>query len=75
VDGKPCAAAGTSINSALTGQLICATGATALEPCPAGSHYPQQTRIILAPLPLLPTMPDPCAGVPRNAFCAQFSLA
>jgi hypothetical protein len=75
VDGKPCKAPGTSTDPALTGQLICATGATGLGPCPAGSHYPQQTRIVLAPLPLLPTMPDPCAGVPWNAFCAPFSLA
>jgi hypothetical protein len=69
VDGPPCAAAGTSAESALVSQLICATGATALGLCPAGSRYPQQTRIVLAPLPLLPAMPDPCAGVPRNGFC------
>jgi hypothetical protein len=71
VDGKPCGSAGTSADSALVGQLICATGATALGPCPQGSHYPQQTRIALAPLPLLPTMPDPCEGVPRSGFCPE----
>jgi hypothetical protein len=71
VDGKPCGSAGTSADSALVGQLICATGATALGTCPQGSHYPQQTRIALAPLPLLPTMPDPCEGVPRSGFCPE----
>jgi hypothetical protein len=69
VDGKPCGKQGTSADSALVTQLICATGATGLGPCPSGSHYPKQTRIAIAPLPLLPTMPHPCAGVPRNAFC------
>ena len=37
--------------------------------CPPGSHYPQQTKITILPLPVLPTMPDPCAGVPANPFC------
>ena len=69
VDGPPCTKPGTSINSALMGQLICATGATTLGPCPKGSHYPKQTRIEIAPLPPLPTMPSPCADVPRNRFC------
>jgi len=23
----------------------------------------------MLPLPQLPSMPQPCAGVPRNAFC------
>jgi len=25
------------------------------------------------PLPALPTMPDPCAGVPANPFCPSRS--
>jgi len=69
VDGPPCSQRGTSIDHALLGQLICASGATGLGPCPPGSHYPKQTTIVMAPLPHLPTMPDPCAGVPRNAYC------
>ena len=71
VDGRPCGKQGTSMNNALVTQLICATGATAFGPCPAGFHYPKQTRITLAPLPVLPTMPRPCAGVPANGFCAR----
>jgi hypothetical protein len=69
VDGRPCGKPGTSVNSALVSQLICATGATGLGPCPAGSHYPMQSRITLAPLPPLPSMPRPCSGVPANGFC------
>jgi len=69
VDGRPCSKQGTTIDSALVGQLICATGATGLGSCPKGSHYPKQTRIVMAPLPRLPSMPDPCGGVPGNAFC------
>jgi hypothetical protein len=71
VDGPPCGRRGTSINNALIGQLICASGATGLGPCPPGSHYPKPAAIVMAPLPHLPTMPDPCAGVPRNGFCQR----
>ena len=71
VDGPPCSKPGTSIDSAMVTQLICATGDTALGPCPPQYHYPQQTKITLAPLPPLPTMPDPCRGVPRNPFCSK----
>jgi hypothetical protein len=69
VNGLPCGRPGTSIDGALVQQLICATGDTALGPCPPQYHYPQQTKISMAPLPLLPTMPDPCLGVPANSFC------
>jgi hypothetical protein len=73
VDGRPCGKPGTTTDAALVGQLICATSATALGPCPRGSHYPKQTRITMAPLPALPAMPDPCAGVPANPFCTSRS--
>src|SRR5262249_32290081 len=71
VDGPTCDRRGTSINNALIGQLICATGATGLGPCPPGSHYPKPTAVVMTPLPHLPTMPAPCAGVPRNGFCQR----
>jgi hypothetical protein len=69
VDGRPCGKRGTSINGNLVSQLICATGDTTLGPCPPGSHYPKQTKIVIVPIPHLPTMANPCAGVPRNGFC------
>lgn len=74
VDGKPCDQPGTSIDPTLVGQLVCATtGTSPFGDCPAGSAYPQQTRIDIAPLPDLPTMPNPCAGVPASAYCARHS--
>jgi hypothetical protein len=39
-------------------------------PCPGGKPYPKPTRVVMHPLPKnLATMADPCAGVPKNAFC------
>jgi hypothetical protein len=70
----PAAAGPTSTASqalGALGQLICATGATGLGSCPSGSHYPKQTRIVMAPIPRLPSMPNPCPGAPRNGFCAH----
>jgi hypothetical protein len=41
--------------------------------CPPGSNYPRQdpSKIVMQPLPTnqLPSMPDPCSGVPTNAWC------
>jgi len=71
VDGPPCASPGTSLDAALVTQLVCATGATTLGPCPSGFTYPKQTHISIAPLPTLPSMPNPCDGVPDNGFCAN----
>ncbi len=52
----------------LLGEVLCDTGFGA---CPPGSSYPQQTEVVMHPLPKsLASMPDPCAGVPTNAFCA-----
>ena len=44
-------------------QVLCDTG---LAPCPSGAHYPKPNgKVVLTPLPHgLPTMPNPCAGVP-----------
>jgi len=70
VDGRPCGKPGTSLDSALVGQLTCAAE---FGPCPPGAHYPKQTKITIVPLPALPSMPDACAGVPANPFCASRS--
>jgi hypothetical protein len=51
----------------LLGQVLCDTGFGA---CPPGSHYPQRTGVVMHPLPPnLPSMPNPCAHVPANAWC------
>jgi hypothetical protein len=40
--------------------------------CPNGK-YPRFTHAVMHPLPTkrLPTMPEPCAGVPKNAWCTS----
>jgi len=51
----------------LLGQVLCDTGFGA---CPPGARYPQLGTIVMHPLPPhLPSMPDPCAGVPHNPWC------
>jgi hypothetical protein len=65
-----CGGTTTSGNTggALLRQVLCDTG---FAPCPPGAHYPRPNgTIVLKKLPAgLPTMPDPCAGVPANAWC------
>jgi len=52
---------------ALLGQVLCDTG---FGTCPAGATYPKATAVVMHPLPkTLATMPDPCAGVPDDAWC------
>jgi hypothetical protein len=52
----------------LFAQVLCDTGLAA---CPPGAKYPKPNgTVVLKALPLgLPTMPNPCAGVPANAWC------
>jgi len=52
--------------SALLAEIACA----GLGLCFAGETYPQPTGVVMLPIPRdLPTMPDPCAGVPANPWC------
>jgi hypothetical protein len=39
--------------------------------CQPGDHYPRRTHVVMHALPKkqLKTMPNPCAGVPKNAWC------
>jgi hypothetical protein len=40
--------------------------------CKPGDHYPRRTMAVMHPLPpakKLPTMPNPCQGVPANPWC------
>ncbi len=53
----------------LFGQVLCDTGNGA---CTSAMNYPQPTGVQMAPLPAakkLLTMPNPCKGVPSNAWC------
>jgi hypothetical protein len=50
-------------------QVLCDTG---IDACPAGANYPQATGVVMHPLPTtLGSMPNPCAGVPPNAWCPK----
>jgi hypothetical protein len=58
---------GANTGGPLLGQVLCETG---FGSCPAGASYPKATGVVMHPLPNnLPTMPNPCAGVPANAWC------
>ena len=67
----------TASNSggALLGQVLCDTGIGGAATCPAGSKYPKvSTDVVMHKLPTtLSTMPDPCKGVPANAWCPSRS--
>jgi hypothetical protein len=57
----------------LLNQVLCDTG---FGGCPAGAHYPKPSTIVMKPLPSnLPTMPNPCTGVPSNAWCPAGTTA
>jgi hypothetical protein len=64
-------------NLAMTNQIVCDSQAfaglipgTTSTPCPPGANYPQSTGVKMPPLPPgLATMPNPCKGVPANAWC------
>ena len=60
---------GEPLASSLGAQVACDTKFFAS--CPEGvpANYPQRTKVELQPLPPQTTMPDPCVGVPRNAWC------
>jgi hypothetical protein len=47
-------------------QALCDTG---FGGCPPGAHYPPHGTVELHPVPTLPSMPNPCKGVPSNAWC------
>jgi hypothetical protein len=45
---------------------------TTKAPCAPGDNYPRRTKVVMHPLPparRLQSMPNPCAGVPRNPWC------
>ncbi len=69
------AAAPANPNVALAEELLCGNeGALvgASIPCPGGKPYPKRTHVVMHALPRnLPTMPNPCKGVPANAWCAS----
>ena len=61
-------------NGTFLQEVLCDTGVS-LGPgppsCPSGP-YPRRSRVVMHPLPRsLPTMPNPCQGVPANPWCPR----
>ena len=63
-------------NALLADEVACDSGSVSIGPvtggtlCPPGAHYPRRTTVTMHPLPsALPSMPNPCAGVPVNPWC------
>jgi hypothetical protein len=71
--GAPVAAG--SSDSSFLAQVLCDSQediVPGVSSCPAGTTYPRVTKIVMHPLPKnLQTMPNPCHGVPANAWCRR----
>jgi hypothetical protein len=68
-----CGAITTAANTGgpLLDQVLCDSQIIA-SACPPGANYPRHTGVVMHPLPSgLPTMSDPCEGVPANAWCVD----
>ena len=59
---------GVNTDTTLLLQLECASGLLSGSTC-GSAHYPQPTAVVMHPLPTLPSMPNPCSGVPSNLWC------
>jgi hypothetical protein len=53
----------------LATQVSCATQAFFNCPALPGVNYPRTTKVVMPPMSVQATMPDPCAGVPNNPWC------
>jgi hypothetical protein len=62
---------GSNTDVGLLIQAECDAGV--LAGCSTG--YPQASAVVMQPVPTLPTMPNPCAGVPVNVWCPGGSPA
>jgi hypothetical protein len=60
-------------NNTFLVQAACDTEALGPGFCPVGDPgYPRVTKVVMHPLPKrLPTMRDPCQGVPANPWCSR----
>jgi len=64
------------LNLPFLDQVACDSQSASIGPvsagtfCLPGTNYPRRTKVIMHPLPSgLPSMPQPCAGVPANPWC------
>ncbi|MEA2213396.1 MAG: hypothetical protein QOF83_3344 [Solirubrobacteraceae bacterium] len=66
--------AGTSSDPNFLSQVLCDTQielSPGVSSCPPGTTYPRVSHIVMHPLRKQRTMPNPCAGVPRNPWCGK----
>ncbi len=69
--GTVAPANGADLNEQYLLQAACDTEALGPGFCPIGQPgYPRMKKVVMHKLPHLPTMPDPCKGVPANAWCS-----
>ncbi len=62
----------TSLESPLLAQALCDTG---FGSCSGIGTYPKSSTVIFTPLPkTLASMPNPCLGMPSNAWCVKGKL-
>ncbi|MGP8008080.1 MAG: hypothetical protein ACLP2J_13750 [Acidimicrobiales bacterium] len=62
---------GANTGGALFNEVLCASNLAGPGFCSPTDSYPQAGTVTLKPLPSnLPTMPNPCVGVPDNAWCS-----
>jgi hypothetical protein len=67
------AAVPANMNAPFLGEVLCDSQVSLTPGTPPASptgQYPRRTKVEIHALPSnLPTMPDPCAGVPHNPWC------
>lgn len=59
---------GSNTDTTLLLQVECDAGLLSGAFC-SSAHYPQPTSVVMHSLPALPSMPNPCSGVPANLWC------
>src|SRR5947208_10090385 len=70
VNGPPCNQPAPGDTGVLGGELICDAAIVGNCGIP-GASYPATTKVTIKPVEPQPTMPNPCAGVPANPWCAS----
>ena len=65
----PCGTPNGGDMGVLAAEALCAT--QLLAPCPSlpGANYPRPVQVQLSPIPVEPSMTDPCSGVPHSPWC------
>jgi hypothetical protein len=68
----PAGLLGSNTDTTVILQMECDAGLLSGSAC-SSAHYPQATAVVMHPLPVLASMPNPCVGVPANLWCPNGS--